>query len=285
MPYYKTTIVAGRTIEVIKGYSKMIGNHNKRSARRNKTPEEVERINQRQAEARLRRLINANFGEGDIHLVLTYKKNDRPDPAEAKKRIDKFIRRLRTRYKKLGVELKYIHVTEYATSAIHHHLIINSIDSNLNKLIRECWPHGSPHLTPLDDTGQYKDLAAYLIKETSKTFKDPEAVHKQRYSTSKNLKKPHVKTVLIDSERWREDPKPIKGYLIDKTSVENGVSEWSGRRFQRYTMIRQDYGGRKTPEILLATRRRRFQHEKSKDIHCNKQQLPTSVRKTVQLYS
>ncbi len=246
MPYYKTEITAGKTIEVIKSYSKRLGDHRPRQGKEKPTAEEMERINQKNAEARLRRLINANFGYGDTHLVLTYKKENRPDPAEGKERITKFIRILRREYKKLGEDLKYIHVTEYENKAIHHHLIINGIgNANINKLIRDCWAWGTPHLTPLDDTGQYKDLAAYFIKETSKTFRKDDGGHKQRYSCSRNLIKPVTKTTIIKkAAKWLDEPKAIKGYYIDKDTVYNGVNPWNGRPIQYYTMVKlPDPGG------------------------------------------
>ena len=154
----------------------------------------------------MRRLINANFGYGDYHLVLTYKKNLRPNPAEARKRVTNFLRTLRWNYKKRGEELKYIITTEYKNKAIHHHLILNGIEANANKIVRDCWKWGSPHFTPLDDTGQYKDLAAYLIKETDKTYKERDGGARQRYSCSRNLIKPVAKiTIVKKAEKWLED--------------------------------------------------------------------------------
>ncbi len=235
MPYYRTEIKAGKTIEVIKSFTKKIGKK-KRGKRENQTTEEMEKINQKNAEARLRRIINENFGVGDYHMVLTYKKDLRPDQEEAKDRISKFLRKLRKEYKKLECELKYVVVTEYENKAIHHHLIINGIEANINRIVRECWKWGSPHFTPLDDSGQYKDLAAYLIKETSKTFKK-DGCTKQRYSCSRNLRKPEKKVTVIKAEKWVEDPKPKKGYYIDKDTVYNGINPFNGTAIQYYTMV------------------------------------------------
>jgi RNA processing factor Prp31 len=238
VPYYRTEITAGRTIEVIKSYSRRIGDHKPRGGRDKPTQEEMQQVNRRNAETRLRRLINTNFGYGDYHLVLTYRKDQRPDPAEARKKITKFLRQLRRTYKKIGEELKYIVVTEYEKKAIHHHLIINGVDANINKIVRDCWEWGSPHFTPLDDTGQYKELAAYFIKETAETYKKKDGGARQRYSCSRNLVKPVTKTTVIEkASKWIEDPKPKKGYYIDKDSTYNGT-DWSGRPIQYYTMIK-----------------------------------------------
>ena len=71
MPYYRTEITAGKTVEVIKSYSKRIGDHRPRGGKEKPTAEEMEKVNRKNAEARLRRLINDNFGYGDYHIVLT----------------------------------------------------------------------------------------------------------------------------------------------------------------------------------------------------------------------
>ena len=122
------------------------------------------------AERTLRLKINANFGVDDPFITLTYRKEERPTPAGAKKNIKKLLDSLRKKYKTMGAELKYINVTEYQNKAIHHHIIINHVEGvDVSKWVRQLWKFGRPDFKYLDDTGQYKDLAAYLIKETSKT--------------------------------------------------------------------------------------------------------------------
>lgn len=231
--------MAGATIEVTKSYTKRIG-AKARGKREKPTPEEIEKVNERNAERTLRLKINANFCTDDPFITLTYRKGERPTPEQAKENIKKLIDGLRTDYRKLGDELKYINVTEYKNKAIHHHLLINHIEgADVSKMVRERWKFGRPDFKYLDDTGQYKDLAAYLIKETSKTYKDNDGGHKQRYSCSRNLVMPTPKTEIIKkAARWIPDPKPIKGYYIDKDTVYNGVDPFTGREYQRYTMVR-----------------------------------------------
>ena len=152
---------------------------------------------------------------------------------------------MRKEFKKIGEELKYINVTEYKNKAIHHHLIINHIEGqDVARMVRRLWKFGRPDFKFLDDTGQYKDLAAYLIKETSKTYKENDGGHKQRYSCSRNLIMPTPKTEIVKkAAKWLPDPKPIKGYYIDKDTVYNGVDPFTGREYQHYTMVKLDYGG------------------------------------------
>lgn len=239
MAYYKTTAEAGATIEVIKSYTKWTGGKIK-AGKGQITPEEIEKINQANAERTLRLKINANFGVDDLFVTLTYRKGERPKPEEAKKNIKKLIDNLRTEYRKLGAELKYVNATEYKNKAIHHHVLINHIEGqNTSKIVRCLWGFGRPNFKHLDDSGQYKDLAAYLIKETSKTYKEHDGGHRQRYSCSRNLIMPQPKTEIIKkAKKWMPDPRPIKGYYIDQDTVYNGINPFTGREFQRYTMVR-----------------------------------------------
>lgn len=246
LAYYKTTIKAGATIEVTKSYTKRTGAKN-RSRREKPTAEEMQKVNERNAERNLRLKINANFGEDDQFITLTYRKDERPEPGQAKKNIESLIDGLRKEYRKCGEKLKYINVTEYKNKAIHHHIIINHIEGkDVAGMVRKRWKFGRPGFKLLDDTGQYKDLAAYLIKETAKTYKENDGGHKQRYSCSRNLITPVPKTeIILKAAKWIPDPKPIKGYYIDRDTVYNGVDPFTGREYQRYTMVKLDYGGKR----------------------------------------
>lgn len=238
MPYREKVVIAGKTIEVSKSHSiRYPGKKIPRSPNANATPEEQKKINERNAETNLRHLINTNFGYQDIHLVLTYRREKRPaTPEDAKADLEKFLRKLRGHYKKRGQELKYIAVTEYKNKSIHHHLIINSMDEI--KELTELWPHGQPRPTYLDNSGQYGQLASYLIKETSKTFNTDERIYGKRWCASKNLEKPKVVTRIIAACTWQKEPKPKAGYYIEESSRKNGISDVTGFPYQFYRMIK-----------------------------------------------
>lgn len=244
MAYFKTTVKAGATIEVTKSHTKRVGIKN-RKKKEKPTAEEMKKVNEKNAEKTLRLKINANFGVDDLFIGLTYGGGEGPTPEQAKKNVKKLIDSLRKGFKKIGEEFKYINVTEYKNKRIHHHLIINHIEGqDVAKMVRRLWKFGRPHFKFLDDTGQYKDLAAYLIKETSKTFKENDGGHKQRYSCSRNLIMPIPRTEIVKrAVKWLPDPKPIKGYYIDQDTVYNGVDPFTGREYQHYTMVKLDYGG------------------------------------------
>ncbi|MCI8627635.1 MAG: hypothetical protein HFI40_15430, partial [Lachnospiraceae bacterium] len=142
--YFKTTIIAGATIEVTKSYTKRVG-AKARGKKRKPTAEEIEKINQLNAERTLRLRINANFGVDDLFVTLTYKKEERPTPEQARKNLKKLLNGLRKEYKKQKCVLKWVCATEYQNKAIHHHLLINHIPCyDTAKLIRRLWRSGRP---------------------------------------------------------------------------------------------------------------------------------------------
>lgn len=238
MPYVMKTVTAGRVVEVRKHYSARYGKKCERSRNREPTREEQAEVNRRHAEDHLRWLINTNFGVGDWHLVLGYNRKYNRKPHEARTDLEKFLRGYREYHRETDIQVRYITVTEYENKRIHHHLVAGAIPM---QVLYKLWPYGRPHITPLDSTGDYSQLASYLIKETSKTFSKPGAVTRKRWTQSKGLKKPIIKHTIISADRWRDDPKPKKGYYIPEDSIVNGVHEVTGMPFQRYTMIRTAY--------------------------------------------
>lgn len=243
MPYYEKTVIAGWTMERMKIYSARLGRKGIiREKNHLPTPEDVQEVNRRNAESNLRWTINTNFRENDIHLVLTYIKGLRPPPEQAKIYLERFLRNLRSLFRKHGKTLKYITVTEYLNKAIHHHLVISGIDMREVTLL---WPYGRARPTYLDDTGQYGQLAAYLIKETEKTFRLPDAPYRKRWNSSRNLEKPVVKIKEINRNSWRKEPKAPKGYLIEKDKTVNGVSDITGYPYQFYSMVQIRPGRKK----------------------------------------
>lgn len=238
MAYIKKTWRTGKVIEVEKSHTGRYGAPGQKRAQKGKpTKEQIKKQNERNAQKKLRRLINANFTEDDLHLILTYRLECRPDPEGARKHLRKFLSQLRGKYRKSGTELKYIVATEWKSKAIHHHLIVNRTEDG-DKLIRELWQWGRPRFVLLDDTGDYKKLAEYLIKETEKTFREAGNPNKQRYSCSRNLVRPEPEVEIIKASTFRKDPKPIKGYYIVKDSVVTGVNSYTGFLYQFYTMRR-----------------------------------------------
>jgi hypothetical protein len=246
MPYIESICKAGKTIEVERYYTSRYGcKGQKRSDKVKPTPEEQKKINDKLAEKKLRRLINENFSAGDYHLVLSYqKKKGEPnrDPEDMKEDIRKFLRTLRKEYKLQGQDLKYIHVAEVGQrGARHHHLILNAIPPDT---IQGCWPHGRIHINPLDFSGNYRELASYLVKQTSKLLKTEAELQGKRWNSSKNLRHPEPEKRIITERAWYRSeakvPAKYRGrYVIDPDSISMGVTsaEYYGYGYFRFTMV------------------------------------------------
>lgn len=254
MPYVERITRAGKTIEIERYFTSRYHKQGiKRGDKVRATPEQQAKVNTRQAERKLRILINANYGYGDYHVVLDYiRKKGQPERTrdEMRRDIDVFLRELRKEYKKHGKELKYIHVMEIGEKgARHHHLIINQIDT---KVLQQCWykayeGHNRVKVFPLDDTGNYTELASYLIKYTEKhRGKKEGALTGKRWNCSKNLIRPVPEYRIITDREWfRAEARPIKGYYVDKESVRKGTHspEYYGYGYFCYRLIKNHEGG------------------------------------------
>lgn len=256
MPYVMRITKAGKTIEKDYYYTSRYKKKGiKRGDKVKPTTEQQKKINTRKAERELRILINANFGYGDYHVVLDYirKKGEKPRSMEQmRKDIDIFLRECRKEYKKAGLAFKYIHVMEIGDKgARHHHLVINKIDT---KILQKGWykayeGHNRIRVIPLDDTGDYSDLASYLIKYTDKHRKEEDgALQKKRWNASKNLYRPVPEyRIITDREYFRAEARPIKGYYVDKDSIRRGVHspEYYGYGYFSYRLVQIGDTGKK----------------------------------------
>lgn len=206
----------------------------KRGERKKKTPEDVARQNRTNRVKKVQRLILANFKEGDWHLILGYRKGERPASFEAAKDLlQKFLGKMRAAFKRAGVPFKWIAVTERGKrGGCHHHLIIEDReDLDVKALVMKHWPHGYRTFSPLYEDGDFEDLAEYITKEETK-----EEEQGCSYSRSRNLIVPEPKKEVIHSRRWRREPKPEKGWYIVKDSLVNGINPVTGYPYQHYTM-------------------------------------------------
>lgn len=249
MPYVERVTRAGKTIEIERYFTSRYKKRGiKRGDKVKPTREEQKKVNTREAERKLRILLNANFGYGDFHLELDYirKKGEEPRSKEQMRQdMDIFLRECRKEYKKAGIEFKYVHVMEIGQKgARHHHLVINKIDT---EILQRCWykayeGHNRIKVFPLDDTGNYAKLASYFIKYTDKHRAEEDgALQGKRWNASKNLIRPVPEIKIINDREWfRTEPVAPKDYYIDQDSVEKGVHspEYYGYGYMRYRIIK-----------------------------------------------
>lgn len=243
--YVKKSCVIHDKIEIEKHYSGRYGAPGmSREKKRKKTPEEMAKQNHWRRCRALRRTMELNFGDGDFHVTLTCRKELRPSMEEATKIIRKFRDALRKAYKKQGWELKYIITCETGDrGAVHWHMVVNNMhnrETSTAKLIRKLWTMGRTHFTPLDDSGDYKKLAEYMIKESSKRIERSETNEKLSYMISRNLERPQVKEKLVEAKSWKKDPRIPPGWKLVEGTLVNGINKFTGWPYQHYTIRREE---------------------------------------------
>ena len=209
----------------------------KRRKKENPTAEAVQKYNLKKAIRDLAILLNANFSGGDLHITLTYR-GDEPNGEEAKRQLNNFWKRLRRAYRGIGKELKWVAATEYKNKRIHHHIVINK--GIAIEEIAKIWGNGILRTSVMDESGDYRKLAEYMIKETEKTFRETDAAQRQRYSCSRNLVRPITKKEEVSAATMLRKPKPVKGYYIDQDSIYEGTNPVTGMPYREYVMIALD---------------------------------------------
>lgn len=242
MPYIEEVCVAGNTIEISKYYTyRTHTKGEKRQPKDNPTCEAQKRVNLRRAERDLRRLMNANFEDGDLLVTFDfYKEFSPPGSKEMQKYISKFLRQLKDALKKEKQELKYIYVKEVGPRGSRHwHCMMSRTDL---KLLSKYWKYGGIHIDPLH-TGEYSKVAAYFVKYASKTEQTEGTLIGRRWTPSRNLRKPKVKKRVISTPAFRKRYKKPKGYHLIKDSVREGISEFTGYEYFSYTLIKTDKEG------------------------------------------
>lgn len=246
MPYIHKKVIAGNTIEHRKFYNGRYRAQIQNSPKEKMTPQNQKDYQDRRAEETVRQLIHENFYFGDYWATFCYPAWVRPTPEQTKADIEKFLKKLRRRYKKNNKVLKYIYTAGRGErGAIHFHMVLNAgVDQSV---VSECWwdvvgnqenPYPRVHFRILDKSGYHGKIAAYLIKNSKETFWSEERIHGRRYCASASLKKPEVKREIVSARTWREEPKPPKGYYLLPDSLKMGIDQTSGYPYQRYIFVR-----------------------------------------------
>lgn len=163
-----------------------------RTERRNSSRPAQRGLNDRRARRYLTNLLNANFGSGDIWATFTYDEDHLPDSEEeAGNLFRNFIRRINRIRKKEGKQnIRYICVTEFGETRIHHHVVM---EGNIDRdRIEALWKYGKRNQTRRisadPDTG-ISGIAAYITKQS----KDPKRRKgRKRWTASRGLKKPQI---------------------------------------------------------------------------------------------
>lgn len=159
------------------------------------TRETQARINQRDAERKLDRLVKANFGQNDLAVHLTFR--EAMDAKGAMGAVRAYIKRLRNRYRKAGEELRYVYVIEHGkTGRTDIHCILNRGPMSRDEL-EEAWGLGTANARRLQwDESGVSAFVSYISKQGRR--KNRERATYRRWSGSKNLIRPEP--IITDGE-------------------------------------------------------------------------------------
>ena len=89
--------------------------------------------------------------------------------------------------------------------------------------------------SPLDDSGQYGELAEYLVKETDKSRK-LRGKYCRRFSCTKNIVRPQPKVEIISAAEWRR--RRGRATISIVTRVFRASVNIRGCRYRRQSMFR-----------------------------------------------
>lgn len=235
--YVREQYLCGESIEVEEKHTGKYGAPGvSRTKRKEPTPEQIARQNQWRRERDVRRLLKCNFVKDDLWVTLTYRRGSRPDDfKQAKNDIQKFINRMKYRYKKAGEEFRYIVITEVGKrGGIHHHMVMNRIQ-DADRMIAEQWKYGGAVHELIRTTAEdYKRLADYIAKQPA----EDNAIKDKWFSRSRNLKQPEVKRQIMKRRTFSEEIRPKKGYVVVKESIYSGTNPITGHLYRHYTMER-----------------------------------------------
>ena len=145
------------------------------------------KLNERDSEKRMGRILLDNFGESDLEVDLTCAGEESAEGAV--KAMTKYLRKLRKMYREAGEELRYLYIWEQGkkSSRVHIHLILNAGPLGRDRL-EELWNrgHANSRRLRLDETG-LAGLTEYLTKKSRAGKRAP---GQRRWSCSKNLRRP-----------------------------------------------------------------------------------------------
>lgn len=222
----------------------------KRVKRKRPTEEQMKKVNHENKMKRCRHRLNEYFDTGDIFATWTYEKENRPkNLKEVKKDFQKAIRVVKNEFKKRGESIVYWikNIEKGRDGAWHIHLVIREIGDTIS-IITKSWISGRTWFTKIRNSKFYDEdftkLAYYMTKDEYTS-----EIKEASYSTSRNMPLPEPKIDKL--KRWKEDPKPKKGYYIYRKY--EGINPVTGFMYRRYTMIklgeREKFSSKKKKDI------------------------------------
>lgn len=226
------------------------------------TTEAQKDLNDRHAAESLERLINANFGAGDLLPSLTYKSSGQPKSiAEGQRNVRNFLARLRRLCRKKGVpDPKYVYVTEIVNKKhgkeYHHHMVlkVQIPRDEVEHLWRSKHGHGDIKIA-WNEENNLTQWANYIAKQIRAKDRDEEHNLHHKWAASKGLKNPtateadkklsrrRVERIAMEMQRDKEKAmqhmeKCYPGYKVLEMTVK--TSEWVTGAYVYTVMCRRE---------------------------------------------
>ncbi len=110
-------------------------------------------------------------------------------------------------------------------------------------MLQRSWTFGGIHIDPLFSGGQYAKIAAYFIKYADKTQETEGQLIGKRWYASRNLVRPVPEKKVVNVSAFRQQVRERKGFVVDKESINYGISDLTGYEFLSYTLIKTDKRG------------------------------------------
>lgn len=190
-------------------------------------------LNDKNARKYVERLINRNFGNNDIWITLTLDDEHLPEDGDmdaATKIIQKWIRRVNYRRRKLGLEnARYVYVIEYdpyAKIRWHYHVVMDG-EMDMDT-VEKCWKQSSRNEVrrlQKDENG-LSGLANYIVKEKHRLKSE------RRWNSSKgNLIDPDIRVVHSKQPEkgkgcYKKIEKFVNTMVRDQDSIPEQMKLW-----------------------------------------------------------
>ncbi|WP_107838184.1 rolling circle replication-associated protein [Metasolibacillus meyeri] len=250
--YRTKSIYSGSVLEVETYPYYKIPQKDKRIKRDKNSTKVQERLNMKNRQKHVARLINVNFRVDDLYMTYTYEDGHLPaDFEQSKKDMTNLIRRMKNWLKKqveyVDFELKYIYSIEHTKDGekvrAHSHMVTNFPD---REIAEKLWKKGfanSKRLKEKNGMG-FTELGYYLVKEKGEKTR-------KGYTPSRNLDTPRVtfsetkitrrraaKIATEEISAQEEFEKLYKNYQFEKMDV--SFSEYASGAYIHVYMQKVD---------------------------------------------
>lgn len=181
------------------------------------------KINLRYSWQKCRLKLAANFEAGDLFVTLTYDNDHLPaNRQEAVRCIRKWIKSVRTEYRRYDVKLKYLYCTEsrHGEGRYHHHVVMNRTE-RADEVLQALWSYGFVHIQSIDDQG-FEELSRYFTKEAADSGRK---VGQRAWTASLNLKEPEVTSMFVPDNFSLSLPPGCR--LIENPTMRNYFGEYA----------------------------------------------------------